>query len=296
MHFYIERSKLPKPVVPYPFENRSKGYQRVALVDHTTGSVHQAIGICELRPRGRVDNCIHTNEEAIYVIEGELDLLRENQAYLLSADDYALVPYAVPHAYRNRGEKVARWFEISAPQPKPPGGWQDTFFFDAHWPKEVWKINPENPPIQRVGHFDEERARMNIADFGMGTRGLKNRPFIGPVLGTAHFLLMRGFLEPGDYWGPHDHPIEEWYYGLSGELQFTMEDKVYHLKPGDVAWTGVGAMHYWNNKGKNPYRWLATYVPEMAGKGFRNYPHWDKLGNFKTIEPNQRVGMSITDL
>jgi mannose-6-phosphate isomerase-like protein (cupin superfamily) len=95
-------------------------------------------------------------------------------------------------------------------------------------------------------------------------------------------MLMQGYLEPGGYLGPQDHPIEEFYYGLSGELEFTMEDKVYHLKPGDVTWTGVGAMHYWRNKGKVPYRWLETHVPEFPPvSGVRNYPYWDKLRDAK---------------
>lgn len=281
MHLYIERNKMPNAFVPYPFAKKSKGYKRAPLVDQTTGSVYQAVGICELQPGGCVENCLHTNEEGIYVIEGGIDLLRENQAYRLSVDDYALVPYAVPHAYRNRGDKIARWFEISAPQPKPPDGSQDTFFFDVDWPEEILKPSPENYPIERVGHFNEERARMDVAYLGIGTLPLKNRPFVYPVFGTEHFLLRRGLLEPGDYWGPHDHPIEEWHYALTGELEFTMEEQLYHLKPGDVTWTGVGAMHYWNNKAKIPYRWIETYVPEWSLHGFRNYPYWDKLGNLQ---------------
>src|SRR3990170_4655351 len=111
MHLYIPREKLPKAVVPYPFEKRSKGYQRVPLVDHTTGSVHQAVGICELQPGGSVEYCLHTNEVGIYLIEGELELFPGRLAFRLWADDYALVPYGSAHAYRNRGDKIARWFE-----------------------------------------------------------------------------------------------------------------------------------------------------------------------------------------
>lgn len=279
MHLYIPREKLPKAVVPYPFEKRSKGYQRVTLVDHTTGSVHQAVGICELQPGGSVEYCLHTNEEGIYVIEGELELLRDRQAYRLSADDYALVPYGIAHAYRNRRDKVARWFEISAPQPKPPGGWQDTYFFDAVWPEEVSKPDLEDPRVQLVGHFSEETLRAGTGGVGIGTRGLKNYYFMGLPFGTQHFLLMRGTLAPGGILGPHDHPIEEWYYGLSGELEFTMEGKLYHLRPGDVTWTGVGAMHYWHNAGDVTYRWIETHVPEMPTlHGARNYPYWERLG------------------
>jgi mannose-6-phosphate isomerase-like protein (cupin superfamily) len=282
MHLYINRSKLPRPVVPYPFGKNSKGYERIPLVDHATGSAHQAVGICELQPGGLVDNCLHTNDEGIYVIEGELDLLRDGRVYQLRVDGYALVPYGVPHAYRNRGGKAARWVEISVPQPKLAGGLQDTFFFAGDWPEEVSKGDCENTVIQAVGHFNEVRARANIADLEIGTRGLKNRPLFYPIFGTEGFLLRRGLLEAGDYWGPHDHAIEEWHYALAGELKFNMEDKIYHLKPGDVTWTGVGAMHYWNNTGEIPYCWIETYVPGMySPHGLRNYPYWDKWGNLQ---------------
>ena len=284
MHLYIERDKLPKPVVPYPFEKHSKGYQRVTMVDHTTGSVHQTVGICELQPGGSVDYCLHTNEEGIYVIEGELELFRDRQAFRLSADDYALVPYGIPHAYRNRGDKVARWFEISSPQPKPPGGWQDTYFFDADWPKEVIRIDSGDPRVQLMGHFDEETTRSELMGIGTGIRGLKTYQFMGYPFGTQTFLLMIGVLEPGGDLGPHDHPVEEWYCGLSGELEFTMEGKLYHLKPGDVTWTSVGAMHHWHNAGNVPYRWIETHVPEMPRlHGSRNYPYWEKFRNLKKV-------------
>jgi quercetin dioxygenase-like cupin family protein len=280
MHLYIPREKLPKAVVPYPFEKRSKGYQRVRLVDHTTGSVHQAVGICELQPGGSVDYCLHTNEEGIYIMEGEVELLRECQACRLSADDYALVPYGIPHAYRNTGNRVARWFEISAPQPKPPGEWQDTYFFDAVWPEEVFDLKSVDPRVKYVGRFSEDALRAISGRDGIGIRGLKNYHFMGLPFGTSHFLLLRGTLAPGGFLGPHDHPIEEWYYGLSGELDFTMEGKVYHLYPGDVTWTGVGAMHYWNNTGKETYCWMETHAPELpTTNGPRNYPYWERLRN-----------------
>ena len=98
IHLYIPHNKLPKAVVPYPFEKRSKGYHRIPLVDHTTGSIHQAVGICELQPGGSVDYCLHADEEGIYIIEGELELLRDHRVFRLSTDDFALVPYGIPHA------------------------------------------------------------------------------------------------------------------------------------------------------------------------------------------------------
>jgi quercetin dioxygenase-like cupin family protein len=260
-------------MVPYPFESRSKGLQRVALVDHEIGAVHQATGICELQPGGRVDCCLHTNEEALYVLEGELKMLLDGKAFQLSADDYALVPYGIPHAYRNRGKKMARWFEAQVPQPKPPGGWQDTFFFDAAWPEEAAAPDFDDPRTRFLGHFKEEGGSSPL-----GSLGLTVRMFITPELGSQHMLVHRGRFEPGGSLGLHDHAAEESFYALSGEMDLEIEGTVYKLRPGDLAWAGVGAAHRWHNKGDIPFQWIETITPQFAAPtSTRRYAHWEKL-------------------
>jgi quercetin dioxygenase-like cupin family protein len=272
---YIERNKLPKAVVPYPFEKHSRGFQRTTLVDHTNGLVHQATGICQLQPGGTVDYCLHTNEEAIYVFEGELEMMREREAFRLSAEDYALVPYGIPHAYRNRGDKVVRWFEAQAPQPKPPGGWQDTFFFNVEWPKEVFKPDFDDPRTRLLGHFREEGG---MSPTGSGGHGPNVYMFITADFGSHHMIVHRGVFAPGGNLGLHDHPVEESFYALSGELDLEIEGTVYTLRPGDVAWATVGAAHSWHNKGKIPFRWLETITPQFwTPTSVRTYSHWEKL-------------------
>ena len=275
----LSKDKLPKAAVPYPFEKHSKGYQRVTLVDHSIGAVHQATGICELQPNGSVDCCLHTNEEAIYVFEGELEMLRDNKASRLSADDFALVPYGIPHAYRNRGDKVARWFEAQTPQPKPPGGWQDTWFFDADWPEEVVKPNFDDPRTRLLGHFKEKGG---ISPPGSGARGPKTHHFITAEFGSQHMIVHRGLFAVGGALGLHDHSVEESFFALSGEMDLEIEGTVYHLKPGDVAWAGVGAAHSWHNRGDIPFRWIETITPQFpAPTSTRRYPYWEKLKRFQ---------------
>src|SRR3990172_9404529 len=119
MHLYLSAGYEERSVVPHRYETHSVGYRRVAMVDHSMGSVHTGVGICRLEPDGYVDLHIHANEKGIYVLEGELEMKHGLEFFKLSIDDYALVPYGVAHAFRNRGNKAVRWFEVQAPQPKP---------------------------------------------------------------------------------------------------------------------------------------------------------------------------------
>lgn len=143
--YYVGKFDESKFAVPHAYAQHSRGYERVSLVDHTVGSVHMGVGISQLQPRGIVESCVHAYETGIYVLEGELEMMRGQEAFRLTVDDFALIPYGVSHAFRNAGVKHARWFEMQAPQPKPASGWQDTYFEgDAEWPAQVdhliWKI------------------------------------------------------------------------------------------------------------------------------------------------------------
>jgi quercetin dioxygenase-like cupin family protein len=274
-YWCVAKRNRQEAFVPHAFEKHSKGYQRFTLVGRSVGSVHQEIGICELQPNGSVDFCLHAFEEGIYVLDGEVELLRGREAFRLAADDYALVPYGVSHAYRNSGDKVARWFEVLAPQPKLPGGWQDTYFFDVDWPKDVIKPDFADPRTRLLGHFKGQNARIvSTPDI----HGLTVYQFINEEFGAQHFYLMRGEFEVGATYGRSDHPVEESFYALSGEIEMEIEGKTFHLQPGDAAWVGVGTIHAWKNSGNVPYRWIETQAPQFPIQHkTRRHSHWDRL-------------------
>ena len=141
MKYSVHKFDEGRFAVPDAFRGRSTGFERVGLIDHSHGSVHMGVGIGQLAPGGSVDPCVHANEKGIYVLEGELEVLRGPEAFRLAADDYALVPMGTVHALRNRGAVRARWFEMQAPQPKPPGGWQDLFFEVAPADRKSTRLN-----------------------------------------------------------------------------------------------------------------------------------------------------------
>jgi mannose-6-phosphate isomerase-like protein (cupin superfamily) len=275
MH-YVGPFDESKFVVPFGYGGHSKGYERVPLVDHSIGSVHMGLGICQLRPKGLVEICITANEKGLYVLGGEVEVNRDGKTFRLSADDYALIPYGIPHAFRNTGEQACRWLEMQAPQPRPPHEWQDLFFTgEAEWPEKAMSLDLQDPRTRQLGHFARQ---MPLSYEGVAISGLTVYWFMGPPLGAQQFLMMRGELAAGGVCGLHDHPLEESYFVLNGEADVKIEGKKYHLQPGNIMWTGVGASHGFFQTGKAPFCWIETQSPQFPlQNGIRNYALWAKL-------------------
>ena len=264
--------------VPSRYTDHARGYKRAILMDRSLGSVHMGAGICQLQPKGSIDPCIHAYEKGLYILAGELELKRGDDAFRLAADDYALIPCGMPHAIRNSGKTTARWFEMAAPQPKAPGGWQDTYFGSTQdWPAAVNAPDFESPVTKSVGHF---KPRNPLFRDGGDRKGLSVYRFMQREFGAQNFFMMRGELAVGGARSYHDHPIEELYFALSGETFMDIEGRRFHLRPGDVVWTGVGTCHAFCQTGDQPFRWIETQAPQFpAQNGTRNYGDWEKFKN-----------------
>ncbi len=277
MQFHVGKLDESAFAVPHGYAARSRGYERVSLIDRGIGSVHMGVGVCRLAADGRVETCVHANEKGIYLFQGEIELKRGDQVFRLTQDDYALIPTGVAHAYRNVSGKPARWFDMQAPQPKPPGKWQDTFFVadDAPWPDRAPATVSGDAAIAQAGHFV---PRAPIINPNAGVSGLRVFRFMEKEFGAQCFYMMRGELAPGGVRGYHDHPVEESYLALEGEAIMSIEGEDFHLKAGDFAWTGVGACHAFKHVGNVPFRWIETQAPQFpAHQGTRNYNVWEKF-------------------
>jgi quercetin dioxygenase-like cupin family protein len=68
--------------------------------------------------------------------------------------------------------------------------------------------------------------------------------------------------EQGGFAGAHDHPLEETYLILEGEVEATFDGTTHRMGPGDVAWAGVGCVHGFRNIGGGLVRWLETQAPQ----------------------------------
>ena len=274
--FSVGRVDDAKFSVPEGYARRSRGYTQQSLVDRSMGSVHMGVGVSSLEPAGEIACCVHAYEKGIYVLAGELEMKLGERSFTLTADDYALIEYATPHAFRNTGKAQARWFDMRAPQPRLSGELADTVFVgDQPWPARPGTLEADDPRSHHVGHFRAQRPMIRDA---AGIRGLKVYRFMEHDFGAQHFFMMRGELEAGGVRGRHDHAVEEVYLALSGEADIEIEGERYALSAGDFAWTGVGTCHAFFQKGEAPFRWIETQAPQFPGQhASRNYAAWEKL-------------------
>jgi mannose-6-phosphate isomerase-like protein (cupin superfamily) len=59
----------------------------------------------------------------------------------------------------------------------------------------------------------------------------------------------------------HDHPFEETYFFLDGEIEAELDGQVHTVRAGDVVFSSVGATHGFFNNGTGRVRWIETQAP-----------------------------------
>lgn len=264
-------------VVPANYRNHATGYRRADLVGREEGSVHMGFSISELEPGGTIDGCIHSYEKGIFVLDGEVELNRDGKAFTLGQHDYALIPIGTAHAFRNRGTTPARWVDKCAPRPKLADEWQDSFFVPPlAWPDGAPQT-VKTPLASMLGHFDKSQlpAPQRIDDHMWGW---SKKLLMDKIFGSVNFDLFIIEFAEGGQTSLHDHNFEEAYLVLEGEVTFEAEGKEYVLKPGTIAWSGVGAPHgFYLNRG-TACRWLEVMSPQPPMRnGNRRMANWDRI-------------------
>src|SRR5262245_58190513 len=114
MHYvtHFEESAL-QPALPH--EKHSQGYTQATLIDHKVGSVHTGSHICQLSPQGMLGPHFHAYEESFYILQGEVVLRIDGQAYHLQPGDLGALKAGQVHAWRSVSSAPVRWFQMAAP-------------------------------------------------------------------------------------------------------------------------------------------------------------------------------------
>jgi quercetin dioxygenase-like cupin family protein len=266
------------------------GFAEWIVVDEQTpGAVHTGFSVAQLGPGGEVPARVHSFEECVFGLAGEVVLQTADAATLLAPGDYGLIPVGVPHSWRNESGDPARWARMLGPQPRAAHDGDRLAVPPLRRDTPV-AVNPRDPRARRYGHIEpanmlaENQSQKNLAvSASMRTAllvysGITVKMMVDTDLGAQLTTMFMVRYAPDGVAGPHDHPFEETYMFLEGRAEGVFDGKRYELGPGDVAWAGVGCVHSFRNLGTGELRWLETQAPQPPARhSYRFARDWDYL-------------------
>lgn len=290
MH-YLRRAEDIRLVPAYL--GNSKDFTRSSVIDASTGSVHMGVGVCELKSGGSVDNHLHSFEESFYILEGEPVLVLEGRAVPLLRGACGLIPVGVEHAWLGPASGSAKWIDMMAPQPRANSE-EDTFFLGPASVREKGELDIRDPRSRHFFRMSDDdivvdklkvgarvdapkvSASMNTALLAYS--GIALKMLVDQRLDAQLHTMFMVEYQLGGVAHPHDHPMEESYTIMEGEVEAVADGKRYTLRKGDVFWTGVGCVHAFYNTSKRTVRWLETQSPPLPARhGYRFERDWEYL-------------------
>jgi mannose-6-phosphate isomerase-like protein (cupin superfamily) len=280
---------------PDAYRGQSVGYGRQSLIDASVGSIHMGFGACQLAPDGRISTHVHSYEEAFYVLEGRPVLTMQGEAFELAPNQCGLIPLGVPHGWRNGGAEPCRWLDMLAPRPRD--GYSqpaDTFFtgetvggaprpLDIRDPRcrHFFRLDDGQMDVDRLKHgsaIGEPTVSASMATALLAYSGIAVKMLVDQRLDANLLTMFMVEYQAGGVAHPHDHPFEEAYFMLEGEVEAVADGRSYMLRAGDVFWTGVGSIHAFYNRTQAKVRWLETQAPQPPRQhSYRFDRDWDYL-------------------
>lgn len=291
MHHVVRAEAITyRPAYP----EHSIGYTRHAAFDRSTGSTHTGLGLCSLTAGGRIDMHVQSFEEYFYITEGEPTLIMDGLGYPLVPGSCGVIPVATPHAWLGPPSGTAKWVEMVTPIPRGPGEPEDIFFLgpaqacetaplDIRDPRSRYLFRMSDDDITldklRVGaRIDAPTVSASMATALLAYSGIAVKMLVDQRLSAALGTMFMVEYQPGGAAHFHDHPLEESYYILHGEVEAHADGQVYTLKKGDVLWTAVGSIHAFFNRTNTTVRWLETQSPQPPARhSYRFNRDWDYL-------------------
>jgi quercetin dioxygenase-like cupin family protein len=239
---------------------------------------------------GHVDEHLHSFETSLYVLEGNPVLYLEGRGVTLEPGACGAIPVGTPHAFRSAGP--ARWIEMASPRPRTDGS--DTFFLGpppdaAPAPLDARDPRNHNLFLLRDGEMDLEVLKHaqamgaptvsgSMATAVLAYSGIAVKMLVDQRLDAQLHTMFMVDYQPGACANPHDHPFEESYYMLEGEVDVVADGDRYTLRPGDVFWTGTGCVHAFYETQGRPVRWLETSAPGPPPRhSYRHQRDWEYL-------------------
>jgi quercetin dioxygenase-like cupin family protein len=280
-----------------PTTETSSGLARTVLVGLSTGATHTELAAGALAAGGWLNRHIHSFEEALYVLEGELILELDRHVHQLVGGDFALIPIGTHHTLATAPGGGVRWLSVNTPPRRPSGAAvPDTIF--ATIPPDVDALVAAAEPLagnadptrRWVGHYagtPPQQEALAVADPARGRApagmdiailaysGISVKMLVDRTLGADYLTMFTVDYEVGGAAQAHDHPFEEAYVFLSGTVQAELDGQPYTFGTGDVAFAGVGSVHGFWNDGPDRVRWIETQAPQPPARhAYRWQPTW----------------------
>ena len=292
----VDWSFAERPMEP---SIRWHGLARSVLVGAEHGAVHTELAVGTLAPGGWLNRHFHSFEEALYVLGGELLIEIDGHVHRLVRGDYALMPVGTWHALANAGTDETRWLSVNTPlRLAPDAGRRDTFFTADAFDLAAFDALAERPPfgdprLRWVGHYGgtpPQAEALALADPARGRApagrdtaltvysGISVKMLVDRVFGAELLTMFTVDYEPGGSAQVHDHPFEETYFFLDGEITAELDGREHTIRAGDVVFSGVGSTHGFFNTGGGRVRWIETQAPQPPGRhSYRWLDHWKRF-------------------
>jgi len=259
------------------YVGHSSGFSRCSLVDADSGSVHMGLGLSVLG-KGSVDLHVHSYEESFYVLDGTPTLYLDRHAVRLSPGACGVVPVGVPHAWLNEKDDHARWIDLAAPPPRGESQPADTFFLGGVPELEAVELDVRDPrnhnlflltdgemeldELKLGSEASAPRVSASMATAVLAYSGIAVKMLVDKRLDAQLSTMFMVDYQPGAVAHPHDHPFEEAYYLLEGQVDAIADGVRYTLRRGDAFWTGAGCVHAFYETQGGRVRWLETSAPQ----------------------------------
>lgn len=281
---------------PASYEGHSSGFREQVLVDRSMGSPHMTLSIGHLAEAGRVDTILHSFEISLFVFSGSLAVTSQGKTILLPPNHCIAVPVGTAYALRTV-EGPVKWLQMAAPAGIDDGRRQDTFFTgetlqqsepvlpDMRDPRDrnTARFDPESMDLHKLAGGADVNAPTvspSMATALLAYSGIGVKMLIDPQVGAQLHTMFVVDYQPTAIAHPHDHPFEEVYVFVEGEVHALVDGELLVLHPGDVLWAGVGADHGFENRSTGLVRWIEVQAPQPPSRhSYRFSREWEHLSS-----------------
>jgi mannose-6-phosphate isomerase-like protein (cupin superfamily) len=254
------------------------------------------LSVNQLDVGGSVDAVLHSFETSLYVLSGTLAVTTLGPTTHLGADHCVVLPLATTYQL-GAVQGPVRWLQMQAPAELDDGRRQDTYFTGRALVDSAPEIPDMRDPRNRnAARFDADAMDLKRLAGGAAV----NAPTVSPSMATAllaysgigvrmlidqqvgaqlHTMFMVDY-QPTAIAHPHDHPFEEAYVFVEGEVHGLIDGELLVLHPGDVLWAGVGCDHGFENRSSGLVRWIEVQAPAPPPRhSYRFSREWEHLAD-----------------